>query len=111
MSTTYYLLKEKDCLCSENSGIRYRIYEEEKLGRSSCGWRFVFNKDFIENHDEILERETLEYHLKQCIIINEYEETLTTKDMIEIIYSENLHKQKYDENDEIVLDYFNCYYL
>lgn len=98
MGTNYYAVKKKPT-----------ITEPLHIGKSSCGWKFLFHevnkynsfdynleihtfeqwKEFLENNDEI-------------VILDEYDEEISVKDFLELVESKqnenNIDDFSYSKN-------------
>lgn len=104
MGTNYYAVKKKPT-----------IREPLHIGKSSCGWRFLFHevnkyndfdenleihtfkqwKDFLENNNEI-------------VILNEYDEEISVKDFLQMVKEKQENKDNFDYNVKNVNGYRFC---
>jgi len=74
------------------------IKERIHIGKSSAGWRFLFNPTIIENLNSL---DGLKTFLENSIIYDEYKGELPNKDFWEMVGAKEAYKYEQDEHHEI----------
>lgn len=84
MGTNYYHRKNICPKCGR--------YDEEHIGKSSCGWQFSFH-----GTNEIRSYKDWMIELKKGEIFNEYDEKISLDELMKMIESKRGGKNHYDE--------------
>ena len=96
MGTNYYLHTDFCPCCGKPK-------EKIHLGKSSCGWKFLFHKSKnIYNYESFLE------FSKKGVIYNEYDDTCSFADLLELIKSKQADKTNPDCEHIDGYDFLDC---
>lgn len=88
MGTNYYLLKSKHC---EHCG---HTHEDRKhLGKSSVGWKFLFQADAVTNFLEVTQ---IPIKYPDYKIIDEYDREMTHIEFLEMVMRKQIKAPAYD---------------
>lgn len=117
MGTNYYAIRKlprsikgKICellendLYNEAKELFNTNYEEVHLGKSSCGWKFLFNYNHFKYYD--LNRESITKFLndENIIIYDEYHKEISIDDFWKMVESKKYgldNKEYYKDNEQI----------
>ena len=102
MGTNYYAVKKKPRIV--------KVYDEIHLGKSSCGWKFVFQeqeqyhnfeefKDFILNSKEYIIKDEYGRKIKPQELLDLIEEKQKENNPDDFTYNKNVNGYRFDDRD------------
>lgn len=93
MGTNYYAIKRKPKI------VKYKYYERIHIGKSSAGWKFVFqDNDKFHSYDEF--KQWLENSKNDYMLRDEYGNEINAEDLLKLIEE----KQKESNTDDFRYD-------